>query len=117
MARNATLSQRRGVDQLIGDAAANGAVALVIDTTNSAASLLLEAAARREVPVAYVTGLAMRRAVDLYAGRPRPIPKTPSCSRTTPAETLTGCETGPAQTAAVAGRGDVRRPVWRYRDG
>ena len=41
---------------------------LVIDTTGSAASLLLETAARRQVPVAYVTGLAMHRAADLYAG-------------------------------------------------
>ena len=60
---------------LIDDAAARGAVALVIDTTSSAASLLLEAAARREVPVAYVTGLAMRRAADLYAGAAKTDPK------------------------------------------
>ena len=63
------------IDQLIDDAAAHGAVALVIDTTSSAASLLLEAAARREVPVAYVTGLAMRRAADLYAGAAKTDPK------------------------------------------
>ena len=56
------------IGRLIDDAAVHGAVALVIDTTSSAASLLLETAARREVPVAYVTGLAMRRAADLYAG-------------------------------------------------
>ena len=47
----------------------------MIDTTSSAASLLLEAAARREVPVAYVTGLAMRRAADLYAGAAKTDPK------------------------------------------
>lgn len=63
------------INQLIDDAAAHGAVALVIDTTSSAASLLLEAAARREVPVAYVTGLAMRRAADLYAGAAKTDPK------------------------------------------
>ena len=56
------------IGRLIDDAAVHGTVALVIDTTSSAASLLLETAARREVPVAYVTGLAMRRAADLYAG-------------------------------------------------
>ena len=49
--------------------------ALVIDTTSSAASLLLEAATRREVPVAYVTGLAMRRAVDLHSGAAKTDPK------------------------------------------
>lgn len=60
---------------LIDDAAAFGAVALVIDTTSSAAALLLEAAARREVPVAYVSGLVMRRAADLYAGAAKTDPK------------------------------------------
>jgi len=63
------------IDQLIDDAAAHGAVALVIDTTSSAASLLLEAAAHREVPVAYVSGLVMRRAADLYAGAAKTDPK------------------------------------------
>ena len=47
----------------------------VIDTTSSAASLLLEAATCREVPVAYVTGLAMWRAADLYAGAAKTDPK------------------------------------------
>ena len=61
------------IGQLIDDAAVHGAVALVIDTTSSAASLLLEAATRREV--AYVTGLAMRRAADLYAGAAKTDPK------------------------------------------
>ena len=63
------------ISRLIDDAAAHGTVALVIDTTSSAASLLLEAATRREVPVAYVTGLAMRRAADLYAGAAKTDPK------------------------------------------
>ncbi len=63
------------VGRLIDDAAVHGAVALVIDTTSSAASLLLETAARREVPVAYVTGRAMRRAADLYAGAAKTDPK------------------------------------------
>ena len=63
------------IGRLIDDAAVHGAVALVIDTTSSAASLLMETAARREVPVAYVTGLAMRRAADLYAGAAKTDPK------------------------------------------
>ena len=63
------------IGRLIDDAAVHGTVALVIDTTSSAASLLLEAAAQREVPVAYVTGLAMRRAADLYAGAAKTDPK------------------------------------------
>ena len=63
------------IGRLIDDAAVHGAVALVIDTTSSPASLLMEAAARREVPVAYVSGLAMRRAADLYAGVAKTDPK------------------------------------------
>ena len=50
-------------------------MALVIDTTSSAASLLMETAASTQVPVAYVTGLAMRRAADLYAGAAKTDPK------------------------------------------
>ena len=60
---------------LVDDAKVYGAVALVIDTTSSAASLLMETAACRQVPVAYVTGLAMRRAADLYAGAAKTDPK------------------------------------------
>ena len=63
------------IGQLIDDAAVHGTIALVIDTTSSAALLLLETATRREVPVAYVTGLAMRRAADLYAGAAKTDPK------------------------------------------
>lgn len=63
------------IGRLIEAAAERGAVALVIDTTSSAASLLLEAAAARRLPVAYVTGLAMRRAADLYAGAAKTDPK------------------------------------------
>lgn len=71
----AVANDESSINQLIGDASAHGAVALVIDTTSSAAALLLEIAARREVPVAYVTGLAMRRAADLYAGAAKTDPK------------------------------------------
>ena len=63
------------INQLIDEAAVHGAVALVIDTTSSPAALLMEAAARREVPVAYVSGLVMRRAADLYAGAAKTDPK------------------------------------------
>ncbi|MDE0067450.1 MAG: IS110 family transposase [Acidimicrobiaceae bacterium] len=60
---------------LIDDAATHGAVVLVIDTTSSAASLLLETAAQQQIPVAYVTGLAMRAAAGLYAGAAKTDPK------------------------------------------
>ncbi len=63
------------IGRLIDDAAGHGAAALVIDTTGSAASLLIEAAAARRISVAYVSGLAMRRAADLYAGAAKTDPK------------------------------------------
>ena len=63
------------VRRLIDDAAVHGSPALVIDTTSSAAVLVLGVAAERKIPVAYVTGLAMRRAADLYAGAAKTDPK------------------------------------------
>lgn len=54
---------------LIDDARAHGArVVFVVDQPASGAQLLLSLAATHDVPVAYVTGLQMRRAADLYAG-------------------------------------------------
>ena len=56
------------IRRMIEDAAAHGSPALVVDTTSSAAVLVLGVAAEREIPVAYVTGLAMRRAVGSVRG-------------------------------------------------
>ena len=47
----------------------------MVDTTSSAAVLALGVAAEVGMPVAYVTGLAMRRAADLYAGAAKTDPK------------------------------------------
>ena len=63
------------IRRLIDDAAAHGSPALVVDTTSSAAVLALGVAAECQIPVAYVTGLAMRRAADLYAGAAKTDPK------------------------------------------
>ena len=63
------------IRRLIEDAAAHGSAALVVDTTSSAAVLALTVAAECQIPVAYVTGLAMRRAADLYAGAAKTDPK------------------------------------------
>lgn len=60
---------------LIEDAAAYGRVALVIDQPASGAQLLLAVARQAGVPVAYVTGLQMRRAADLYAGSAKTDPR------------------------------------------
>ena len=48
------------IRRLIDDAAEHGSPALVVDTTSSAAVLMLTVAAERQIPVAYVTGLQMR---------------------------------------------------------
>ena len=56
------------IEAMLDTAGESGSVAVVIDMTASGAQLLLALAARRGVPVAYVTGLQMRRAADLYAG-------------------------------------------------
>ena len=63
------------IRRLIDDAAGHGSAALVVDTTSSAAVLALTVAAEVGMPVAYVTGLAMRRAADLYAGAAKTDPR------------------------------------------
>lgn len=63
------------IEQMIDDAAEHGHTAVVVDMTASGAQLLLSVAARREVPVAYVTGLQMRRAAQLYAGSAKTDPR------------------------------------------
>lgn len=64
-----------GLERMIDQAEGAGRTVLVIDTTSSAARLLLGVAARRGVPVAYVPGLVMRRAADLYAGAAKTDPR------------------------------------------
>lgn len=63
------------IAKLIDDAAEHGPVALVVDQPASGAQLLLAVARGRGVPVAYVTGLQMRRAADLYAGAAKTDPR------------------------------------------
>jgi len=50
-------------------------MALVVNKPASGAQLLLAAARAAGVPVAYVTGLQMRRAADLYAGAAKTDPR------------------------------------------
>ena len=69
------LNDQASIEQLLDDVGAHGTVALVIDMTASAAQLLLTIAAERQVPVAYVTGLQMRRAAELYAGSAKTDPR------------------------------------------
>ena len=69
------LNDEAAIGKLIGDAAEHGRIALVIDMPSSAAQLLLTIAHARRIPVAYVTGLQMRRAADLYAGAAKTDPR------------------------------------------
>ena len=63
------------IRQVIDEAATHGHPALVVDTISSAAVLALTVAAECGIPVAYVSGLVMRRAADLYAGAAKTDPK------------------------------------------
>lgn len=56
------------LEALLDAAAVFGVVGLVIDQPGSIAQLAIAVAARKGVPVAYVPGLVMRRAADLYPG-------------------------------------------------
>ncbi len=68
-------NDQTAIEALIDDASTTGPVALVIDMTASGAQLLLAVASERGVPVAYVTGLQMRRAAELYAGSAKTDPR------------------------------------------
>lgn len=61
--------------KLIDDANRHGRAVLVVDQPASGAQLLLALARARGVAVAYVTGLQMRRAADLYAGAAKTDPR------------------------------------------
>lgn len=54
--------------KVLDTAGEHGVVGLVIDQPGSIAQLALALAREREVPVAYIPGLVMRRAADLYPG-------------------------------------------------
>jgi len=56
------------IGELIDDFARHSTVALIVDMTVPGAQLLLTVTGQRRAPVAYVTGLQMRRATQVYAG-------------------------------------------------
>lgn len=71
----AVANDQAAIEAMIDQAAEAGSVAVVIDMTASGAQLLLAVAVERGVPVAYVTGLQMRRAAELYAGSAKTDPR------------------------------------------
>jgi transposase len=62
------VNDQADIEALLDRAARHGTPGLVIDQPGSIAQLALAVAARRGTPVAYVPGLVMRRAADLYPG-------------------------------------------------
>ena len=64
----AVANSQADLETLLDRAARHGTPGLVIDQPGSIAQLALAVAARRGTPVAYVPGLVMRRAADLYPG-------------------------------------------------
>ena len=64
----AVANDQADIEKLLDRAAKHGVPGLVIDQPGSIAQLVLAVAARRGTPVAYVPGLVMRRAADLYPG-------------------------------------------------
>lgn len=68
-------NDQTAVEKMLNRAGACGRVAVVIDMTSSGAQLLLGVMTQKQVPVAYVNGLIMRRAGDLYAGAAKTDPR------------------------------------------
>ena len=68
-------NDQAAIEKMLDAAAVHGPVAVIIDMTSSGAQLILGVMAQRGVPVAYVSGLVMRRAADLYAGAAKTDPR------------------------------------------
>jgi transposase len=64
----AVINDQAALETLLDRASRYGTPGLVIDQPGSIAQLALAVARLRQVPVAYVPGLVMRRAADLYPG-------------------------------------------------
>jgi len=62
------INDQAALEALLDRAGEHGTPGLVIDQPGSIAQLVLAVARARGVPVAYVPGLVMRRAADLYPG-------------------------------------------------
>lgn len=68
-------NEQASIEALIEASTEHGTPALVIDQPGSIAALVLAVARARGVPVAYVPGLVMRRAADLYEGEAKTDPR------------------------------------------
>ena len=68
-------NDQAAIEKMLDAAVVHGPVAVIINMTSSGAQLMLGVMAQREMPVAYVSGLVMRRAADLYAGAAKTDPR------------------------------------------
>jgi hypothetical protein len=62
------VNDQAALEALLGRASKHGTPGLVVDQPGSIAQPALAVARSQQVPVAYVPGLVMRRAADLYPG-------------------------------------------------
>ena len=120
-------NDQAAIEKMLDAAAVHGPVAVIIDMTSSGAQLLLGVMAQRGVPVAYVSGLVMRRAADLYAGAAKTDPRDAwvlaDYARRNP-DRLTWIEANDElllRLRVLNGRdadlaGDANRPINRCRD-
>jgi len=74
LAARSLTNDETDIEALVDVGEKHGKPALVIDQPGSIARLTLAVAQRRGVPVAYVPGLVMRRAADLYPGEAKTDP-------------------------------------------
>src|SRR6202035_3257997 len=65
---HSVVNDQSALEVLLDRASEHATPGLVIDQPGSIAQLALAVARHRQVPVAYVPGLVMRRAADLYPG-------------------------------------------------
>ena len=68
IATRSVRNEQSALEELLELAATHGRPALVVDQPGSIAALALAVCRNRGVPVAYLPGLVMRRAADLYPG-------------------------------------------------
>ncbi|RIK04669.1 MAG: IS110 family transposase [Acidobacteria bacterium] len=72
---HAVANDEEAIETALSSVSADADIALIIDLQCSIAQLLLAIAARRRIPVAYISGLKMRRASELYPGEAKTDPR------------------------------------------
>ena len=68
-------NDQAAIEAMLNNAQEHGPAGVVIDMTSAGAQLMLGVMTQNRAPVAYVSGLVMRRAADLYAGAAKTDPR------------------------------------------